>query len=143
MLKFNYSFCLDCDNYGLKSLINCIFIDSSFFFVEVDTGTMALHRSLRENQSSFYRKLLAYAHSFDQRLHTKHFGMQKVRVLVITSSKKRVANLRRLEERFRSESHLRSLPAIFLYTDKDAFDQANPLELAWLTGKDGSETNLL
>lgn len=101
------------------------------YFVEADRGTMPVsRRSLA--QSSFLRKLLAYAATWEQGLHGSRFGVARFRVLTVTSSP---ARARRLVEA------CEALPrgqGLFLFTDHAAFmAAADPFALEWLDGHGG------
>lgn len=58
------------------------------FLVEVDRGTMPVARQ-QLAQSSFKRKILAYAQARRSLLHQHQFGWKTFRVLVVTSTKER------------------------------------------------------
>ena len=58
------------------------------YLVEVDRGTMPVARA-HLNQTSFKRKILAYAQARRSLLHQRQFGWKTFRVLVVTSTKER------------------------------------------------------
>lgn len=66
--------------------------ERAYFFLEADRGTMPV---VRQNlvQTSFYRKLLAYAATWTQDLHRTLFGFHRFRVLTVTESSERVKSL--------------------------------------------------
>lgn len=101
------------------------------YFVEADRGTMPVsRRSLA--QSSFLRKLLAYAATWEQGLHGSRFGVARFRVLTVTSSP---ARARRLVE---ACAALPRGQGLFLLTDHTAFmAAADPFSLEWLDGNGG------
>jgi hypothetical protein len=54
--------------------------NKAYFFLEIDRGTMPVFRkSLHHKQSSFFAKLLAYYQTWQQDLHTKHYGFNRTR----------------------------------------------------------------
>lgn len=65
----------------------------SYFFVEVDRGTMPVTRSGPE-QTSFRRKVLAYKATRDAGVLWKRHGVPGFRVLVIAESERRLKSLR-------------------------------------------------
>lgn len=64
----------------------------AWFFLEADRGTMPV---LRQNldQTSFFRKTLAYEATWTQNLHRTRLGLHRFRVLTVTSSTQRAAHL--------------------------------------------------
>lgn len=63
-----------------------------YFFVEIDRGTMPItRRDIR--QSSFLRKVLSYADTFERGLATKRFGWSGFQVLTVTTSKARIETI--------------------------------------------------
>ena len=99
------------------------------FFLEADRGTMPVTRAGLQ-QSSFFRKLLAYQATWTQGVHRHRFGFQRFRVLTVTSSPERVRHLveacQRLERGHR----------LFLFTDLGSFlAHPDPLTAPMLNGK--------
>ncbi len=73
----------------------------SFFFLEVDRGTMTIVPSERVRESDAFphratilRKLYAYADSYRLGLHKERFGFKAPRVLFLTTSEARAAAMR-------------------------------------------------
>jgi hypothetical protein len=62
------------------------------FFLEADRGTMPVTRRTL-SQTSFYRKLLAYEATWAQKVHQRHLGIHRFRVLSVTTSAARVESL--------------------------------------------------
>jgi hypothetical protein len=60
----------------------------AYFFLEADRSTMPVMRQSLE-QSSLYRKLLAYEATWSQNLHRTRFGFHRFRVLTVTTSSER------------------------------------------------------
>jgi hypothetical protein len=52
------------------------------FFLEADRGTMPVVRS-GLTQTSFYRKLIAYEATWTQKIHQRHLGIHRFRVLTV------------------------------------------------------------
>lgn len=76
---------------------------AAYFFLEMDRGTMTIAPAERVRESEAFlhratvlRKFLAYAESWQQRLHEKHFGIKAPRVLTITTSESRSETMRRV-----------------------------------------------
>ncbi len=65
----------------------------SYFFVEVDRGTMPASRSKSE-QSSFRKKVLAYKAARDAGILCKRYEIPGFRVLVVAESERRLRSLR-------------------------------------------------
>jgi DNA-binding Lrp family transcriptional regulator len=104
-------------------------INSAFFFLEADRGTMPI---VRKNlaQSSFYRKLLAYEATWARGLHRSQFGFHRFRVLTVTTSATRVESL------VKACSQLKGGHGLFLFCDQATF-QKHPdlLTLPWKNGR--------
>ena len=107
------------------------------YFLEADRGTMpAMRQSL--SQSSFYRKMLAYEATWTRTLHRSRLGLNRFRVLTVTSSPERVKTL---VEACRQLERGRGL---FLFSDADSFrGQANPLALPWISAREDASETLL
>jgi Replication-relaxation len=75
---------------------------SSYFFLEIDRGTMTIAPSERVRESDAFihrstilRKLAAYAESWRQELHKRQFGFAAPRMLMLTTSVTRAEAMRR------------------------------------------------
>lgn len=63
-----------------------------FYFVEIDRGTMPVKR--RDiSQTSFVRKVLSYADTFERGLALRRFGMTGFQVLTVTTSLERIQTI--------------------------------------------------
>jgi len=104
-----------------------------FYFVEADRATMPVsRRSL--NQSSIWRKLLAYEATWSQKIHETRFGTKRFRVLFVTTSQERMDHL------VAACSKLPRGHGLFLFTTTDALhEKSNVLSLPWRTGTNKSE----
>ncbi len=113
--------------------------DRVVFFVEADRATMPLtRRSLAH--SSLLRKLLAYEATWQQGLQRERFGVERFRVLLVTTSAERARHLAAL---------CATLPrgrGLFLVTDVAALAAARDtagadgvLALPWLDAAGGTE----
>ena len=105
----------------------------AYFFLEADRATMPVRRT-NPRQTSFFRKLVAYYETWKQGIHTSVYGIKNFRVLTVTSSPERVANLIVAN---------RGLPGgqgskLFLFTDEASLHAAPDfLALDWHNGHDG------
>ena len=95
----------------------------SFFCLELDEGTMPIVAS-SFRQSSILKKMLAYASVIRNRVHTKRFSIEAFRVLFVTTSPQRVANMQAAYSK-----HIRKLiqPGFFLFATKAQLAGTNPL----------------
>jgi DNA-binding Lrp family transcriptional regulator len=107
----------------------------AFFFLEADRGTMPVKRR-HLSQTSFYRKLLAYAATWMQDLHRTLFGFHRFRVLTVTKSSARVQSLVAVC------SELEHGHGLFLFADR-AVLSGDLFSTAWQTGRPGVTTRLL
>lgn len=108
----------------------------TWFFLEADRGTMPVIRSGLD-QSSFYRKLLAYAAMWSQNIHRSRFGWQRFRVLTITTDKGRLATMQRASQR------LQHGKGLFLFADvKSLQSHSDVLAFPWQTHSPGESACL-
>jgi DNA-binding Lrp family transcriptional regulator len=63
-----------------------------WYLLEADRGTMPITRG-NLDQTSFQRKLLAYATTWSQNIHRTRFGWQRFRVLTVTTNSQRVQGM--------------------------------------------------
>ena len=67
-------------------------IQRAHFFLEADRGTMPVVRK-NLSQTSFRRKLLAYEATWANKVHHRHLGIQRFRVITVTTIAARVSSL--------------------------------------------------
>lgn len=110
-----------------------------FFFLEADRGTMPIKRkSLR--QTSLYKKLVAYHHSWKQDKLKQYFKFPNFRVIFLTRSRSRLDTL--LEENRKFQNGWGS--GTFLFLDESAYDKYDDLLTTPLkSGAGGVETTLM
>ena len=106
-----------------------------YYFLEADRGTMPVVRE-KLSQTSFYRKLLAYEATWTNKVHQRHLGIYRFRVLTVTTSAARVKSL--LDAR----SRLQRGHGLFLFADESAL-QRDLLTAVWQCGKDGGLSALV
>ncbi|MDP2705489.1 MAG: replication-relaxation family protein [bacterium] len=113
--------------------------DTVYFFLEVDRGTMPVMRK-NLNQTSFYRKLLAYHETWRQELHTSLFGLKRFRVLVVVNSKERLSHLIAANKLLNDGKG----SGIFLFASMSDVDSCeNILNLPFIDGHGDSTSSLL
>lgn len=100
------------------------------FALELDRGTMDIKAKRIAGKSSFRRKLLGYFHAWRERRHTDTWGFQSFRVLTITTSEKRIANMMAAQREVTSGS----AAGLFLYTTPDRLAVSGALGDAWANG---------
>jgi hypothetical protein len=105
------------------------------FFLEADRGTMPVMRHTL-SQTSFYRKLLAYEATWTQKIHQRHLGVHRFRVLAVTTSAARVKSL------VEACSQLKRGHGLFLFADKTIL-AGDIFSRVWQTSKPGEMGNLL
>ena len=106
-----------------------------YYFLEADRGTMPVVRE-KLAQSSFYRKLLAYEATWTNKVHQRHLGIPRFRVLTVTTSAARVKSL------LDACSRLQRGHGLFLFADESVF-QRDLLSAVLQCGKDGSLSALV
>jgi len=119
--------------FGLHYLDRTEGRNKAYFFLEADRGTMPISPRSREpkalQKSSILRKLLAYRETHRQGIHTRRFGMKNFRVVTVTTSAKRVANMVEVAKQ------LDGLQGIFLFAGHSFQGKERTLTLPWKTGR--------
>ena len=116
--------------FGLHYLDEPEGANRTYFFLEVDRGTMpVLRRDLGE--TSMYRKLLAYHATAAAELHTRHFGMKSFRVLTVTKSPEK----KRLRSLVEAAGMLSDLQGLFLFAEEGVFLGGDALSYEWVNGR--------
>jgi hypothetical protein len=100
--------------------------ESSLYFLEADRGTMPVVRK-DLTLTSMFRKFLAYESTWSQGIHRSHFGFNRMRVLIVTSSGQR------LEALLNACRKLHSGRGIFLMTDRSLISSEGPYSKFWTT----------
>jgi len=108
----------------------------AWFFLEADRGTMPVMRQ-NLDQTSFFRKMLAYEATWTQRLHSTRLGLSRFRVLTVTNSPERARHLAE------ACAQLERGQGLFLFSDIAAVQSADKLlHLPFQTGRSGERTSL-
>jgi len=105
-----------------------------YYFLEADRGTMPVDRE-KLTQTSFYRKLLAYEATWTSKVHQRHLGIPRFRVLTVTTSAARVKSL------LDACSRLQRGHGLFLFADESVL-QKDLLTAVWQCGKANAMTTL-
>jgi hypothetical protein len=105
------------------------------FFLEADRGTMPVVRK-KLNQTSFFRKLLAYEATWTNKAHQRHLGIQRFRVLTVTTIPDRVQSL------LNACSQLERGHGLFLFADSSMLEK-DLFSAVWRNGKSGELSPLL
>jgi hypothetical protein len=98
-----------------------------YYFLEADRGTMPVVRQ-KLSQTSFYRKLLAYEATWTNKVHQRHLGLPRFRVLTVTTSAARVKSL------LDACSRLQRGHGLFLFADRTVLEK-DLLAAVWQCGK--------
>jgi len=105
------------------------------FFLEADRGTMPVIRS-GLTQTSFYRKLIAYEATWTQKIHQRHLGIHRFRVLTVTTVAARVKSL------LDACSQLKRGHGLFLFADRTVLEK-DPFSAVWRRGKSSETAGIL
>jgi DNA-binding Lrp family transcriptional regulator len=105
------------------------------FFLEADRGTMPVVRS-GLTQTSFYRKLLAYEATWTQKIHQRHLGIHRFRVLTVTTIAARVKSL------LEACSQLKRGHGLFLFADQTVLEK-DLFSAVWRRGKSSEAAGIL
>lgn len=119
----------------------------AYFLVEIDRGQMPVRRRAnveeeiggkRRMRTHYMHKLATYWHGWKRGRPLQQFGVEKLRVLTITTSIERIGTmldaLREVTGGKGSE--------LFLFIEEETLRNTNPLEALWVTGK-GREVQLI
>ena len=98
-----------------------------YYLLEADRGTMPVVRQ-KLSQTSFYRKLLAYEATWTNKVHQRHLGIPRFRVLTVTTSAARVKSL------LDACSRLQRGHGLFLFADQTILEK-DLLSAVWQCGK--------
>jgi len=111
--------------------------NEKFYFVEIDRGTMPVTR--RDiAQTSYLRKILSYADTFERGLVVKRFGIKGFQVLTITTSRDRIQNIQKVIEGLEEKSFSANT---FLFKVKHDHQGHFPFHSGWQNSK-GASVNL-
>ena len=116
--------------FGLHFLDRPEGANRTYFFLEADRGSMPVMRRTF-TQTAIYKKLLAYHATATAGLHTKLFGFQSFRVLIVTDSPERG----RVKSMVAACQELRGLQGIFLFTDEKSLLEGDALGHGWVNGR--------
>ncbi len=105
-----------------------------YFFVEIDRGTMPVTRR-DMSQTSYLRKILSYADTFERELALRRFNMTGFRVLTITTSQERVKNIQNAIARLERKSFS---AGTFLFKIKTDVQTRLPFHSGWQNSKGAS-----
>jgi len=108
-----------------------------WYFLEADRATMPVTRGSLD-QTSFYRKLLAYEATWKQNIPRRDFDIHRFRVLTVTTNSERVQAMIEACQR------LKQGRGLFLFTDAETVqEQSDFFSLRWVTAYAGEATGLL
>jgi DNA-binding Lrp family transcriptional regulator len=105
------------------------------FFLEADRGTMPVVRS-GLMQTSFYRKLIAYEATWTQKIHQRHLGIHRFRVLTVTTVAARMKSL------LEACSQLKRGHGLFLFADRTVLEK-DLFSAVWRRGKSSDTASIL
>lgn len=127
--------------FGLKFLNEPEGNNKAFFLVEIDRATMPVVRT-DLSQTSFYKKMIGYWASWQEGVFAQVFGFKNPRVLTITTTHGRIANMIQAGKAVDERKHgLR----LFLFARREDYSLAEPqrlFEQVWLNGR-GERASLL
>jgi len=119
-------------------------------FIEIDRGTETIEPSKRRRQSpkfwrdtSILRKLLIYSAAFRSQAHTKQLGLERFRVLTITTTPGRVEEMQACYQRHLADGPNRVPPGLFLFSDWETLAAAEDYLTAPYQKANGKPLSLL
>jgi hypothetical protein len=103
---------------------------AAYFLLELDRGSMPVSRSAFD-KTSYRRKLLVYWEAWKKKLHASQFGVSQLRILTLTESQSRIANmLNAVDEITRGKGS-----NFFLFGDWHDIEKCSPFGMKWISGK--------
>src|SRR5665213_199395 len=110
-------------------------VQRAYFFLEADRSTMPVVRKGLA-QTSFFRKLLAYEATWTNKVHQRHLGIHRFRVLTVTTIAVRVQTL------LEACSQLQRGHGLFLFADVSVLEK-DLFSAVWRNVKTGALSPLL
>jgi hypothetical protein len=101
------------------------------FALEIDRGTMDINAKRLVGKSSFRKKLLGYYNAWRQNKHTDVWAFKSFRVLTVTPSEKRLANMLKAQRDVTNDS----VSGFFLYTTPERLAAHGPFAPVWVSGR--------
>jgi hypothetical protein len=114
-------------------LFSFAFVDGTRmnFALELDRGTMDIKAKRLVGKSSFRKKIIGYFNAWAQKRHTETWGFKSFRVLTVTPSEKRLANMLKAQQ----DVTKGSASGLFLYTTREQLAVHGPYAPVWTTSK--------
>lgn len=109
----------------------------SFFFLERDRAQMPVKRLKNTDQTYYQKKMLTYFAAHIAGEHERELGLPNFRVLTVTTSKERVAQMIEAQREITGGRGSN----LFLFLDDTSLRDSNPIDANWLSGK-GTEVKL-
>lgn len=106
-----------------------------YYFLEADRGTMPVVRQ-KLSQTSFYRKRLGYEATWANKIHQRRLGINRFRVLTVTTSAPRIKSM------LNACARLQRGHGLFLFAD-DSVLQKDLLSTVWQNGKTATLSAIL
>jgi DNA-binding transcriptional ArsR family regulator len=118
-------------------LFGLAFLDetAAYFMLEIDRGTIPNTRTDTEGTADWRKniryKLATYYEGWKAHRQVEQFGIKQLRVLMVTSSAKRVENMLAVLDEV-TEGRCSNF---FLFVDRQTLAASNPLDVEWTTGR--------
>jgi hypothetical protein len=101
------------------------------FMVEIDRGTMPLHRS-DLSQTSIERKMRGYLTAHSTKLHEQQFDWKTFRVLTVTTNNDRLQSMMEMLREFHLPQSLGQ--GLFFFSVRKELLASDPIRHSWLDG---------
>jgi len=92
---------------------------------------MPVYRRKKKEQTYFAKKMQTYYEANRAGEHEREFGLPNFRVLTVTTTKERVAQMIEAQEEIVGGRGSN----LFLFIDDESLRRENPLQARWMTGK--------
>jgi len=113
----------------------------AYYFVEADRSTMPIRRS-NFSRSSYYKKMVGYWQSWQQKLFRKYFGFKNPRILTLTLSDERIQSM--IQANKEVDTRGKGL-RMFLFASERQFNLDEPTAVfrkVWVNGR-GEKVSLI
>lgn len=117
---------------------------TKWFFLEADRGTETVS-GFSAYKNTFYKKMIKYNQSYNQKLLSRFFNFSAARVITITPSAKRIESMIEAAQAMPYEQNKKYL-GMFVFTTEDKLDNLDNPEIVlndiWISGYN-KKTNLI
>jgi hypothetical protein len=105
------------------------------FCIEIDRATMSVAARRLGGKSSFARKIRAYYAAWQQERHTEQWGFERLRILTIAPSEKRIASMLTVQRKITNDR----AAGMFVYTTPERMSEHGAFAPIWISAAGDGE----